>query len=373
MTTIVPVALSARQYSIAIGASLLKDEAPFAQALPQKSARVMIVSNTTIAPVYEPVLRATLAKLGIEALSVTLPDGEAYKDWQTLNLIFDALLEHACDRQTTIIALGGGVVGDIAGFAASSYQRGIPFIQVPTTLLAQVDSSVGGKTGVNHPRGKNMVGAFYQPKLVVIDTDTLATLPLREFRAGIAEIIKYGAALDATFFAWLEQNMDALMARDATALTHAIRRSCEIKAMVVADDEFETKKQGGRAILNFGHTFGHAVETAMGYGAWLHGEAVACGMVMAADFSAAHGTLPASTSQRIRALIARAGLPTQLPHVSSTELIAHMARDKKNSSGQIRLILLDELAKARIDGTHDRTAIESFLDRQPRANAVMDA
>lgn len=368
MNTSVTVALNHRAYSIAIGTSLLQDAALFKQALPASTRRVMIVSNTTIAPLYASTLHATLANLGLDVLAVTLPDGEAYKDWQTLNLIFDALLEHACDRQTTLVALGGGVVGDIAGFAAASYQRGVPFIQVPTTLLAQVDSSVGGKTGVNHPRGKNMIGAFYQPKLVVIDTETLNTLPMRELRAGVAEIIKYGAALDHAFFAWLEEHVDALLARDANALIHAIRRSCEIKAQVVADDEFETNKQGGRAILNFGHTFGHAIETAMGYGAWLHGEAVACGMVLAADFSAAHGALPASVAKRIRALVARAGLPTELPQVTSAELIAHMSRDKKNSDGRIKLILLDDLARARIDGTHTRAVIAAFLDQQARSS-----
>jgi 3-dehydroquinate synthase len=278
---------------------------------------------------------------------VVLPDGEVFKDWQTLNLIFDSLLQHTCDRKTILFALGGGVVGDMTGFAAASYMRGVPFVQVPTTLLAQVDSSVGGKTGINHPMGKNMVGAFYQPLRVVCDLDTLKTLPARELSAGLAEIIKYGPIADMAFLDWIEAHVDRLRACDAQALAYAVRRSCEIKAWVVGQDERES---GLRAILNFGHTFGHAIEAGLGYGQWLHGEAVGCGMVMAAQLSCALGLLSASFVQRLTHLIARAGLPTVGPILDAQDnagrYLALMRSDKKADAGEIRFIVVDENAGA---------------------------
>jgi 3-dehydroquinate synthase len=296
---------------------------------------------------------------------VVLPDGEQHKDWHTLNQIFDALLSHRCDRKTLLVALGGGVVGDMVGFAAATYQRGVPFVQVPTTLLAQVDSSVGGKTAINHPLGKNMIGAFYQPQHVLIDTDVLSTLPEREFCAGLAEVIKYGIALDEAFFVWLEQNMAALRARVPDALRHAIQRSCEIKAAVVADDELELKKEGGRALLNFGHTFGHAIETSLGYGVWLHGEAVGCGMALATSMSLRSGRISSDDANRIITLIERAGLQTSLPktaQITPAGLLEHMSRDKKNESGIIRLILLSRIGESAVDATQGKEAILRFLD-----------
>jgi 3-dehydroquinate synthase len=263
------VSLGARSYPIIIGAGLLDAPELLLAYLPQ--AYVALVTNTTLWPLFGQALAARLEARQIKVLPIVLADGEEHKDWTTLNRIFDALLEHSCDRKTTLIALGGGVIGDIVGFAAASYQRGVPFIQIPTTLLAQVDSSVGGKTAINHPRGKNMIGAFYQPQLVLADTRSLGSLPEREFRSGLAEVIKYGLILDAAFFSWLEAHMDALMQRDDQTLMVAIRRCCEIKAQVVAADERETAREGGCALLNLGHTFGHAIETALGYGVWLHG------------------------------------------------------------------------------------------------------
>jgi 3-dehydroquinate synthase len=360
-TSTVNVEIGARRYPIRIGAGLLDD---LTAIVAETSGRPVIVTNTTIFPLYGESLVSRLREAGKDVLSIVLADGESHKDWQTLNQIFDALLAHACDRKTTLIALGGGVIGDMTGFAAATYQRGIPFIQIPTTLLAQVDSSVGGKTAINHPLGKNMIGAFYQPRLVVIDTDTLNTLPPREYRSGLAEVIKYGIALDRQFFEWLETNIDALNRRDATALTYAIKRSCEIKAAVVADDEHETK--GGRALLNFGHTFGHAIETAMGYGVWLHGEAVACGMVQATQFSHALGRIDAETAERITALIAKAGLPITTPDISAATMLEHMSRDKKNEAGTIHLILLNALAKSVVDGTIARQAIADFLTQHKK-------
>jgi 3-dehydroquinate synthase len=276
----VPIALGERSYDIVIGAGLFADASSWAGLPPAASA--LIVTNTTVAPLYEQALRTAIAPHFKAIHSVRLPDGEAHKDWATLNLVFDALLANACDRKTVLFALGGGVVGDMTGFAAASYMRGVPFVQVPTTLLAQVDSSVGGKTAINHPLGKNMIGAFYQPQRVVCDLDSLRTLPPRELAAGLAEVIKYGPIADMDFLAWIEDHIDALLARDPQALAYAIQRSCEIKAWVVGQDERES---GLRAILNFGHTFGHAIESGLGYGEWLHGEAVGCGMVMATELS----------------------------------------------------------------------------------------
>jgi 3-dehydroquinate synthase len=285
---------------------------------------------------------------------VSLPDGEEFKSWQTLNLIFDALLEYGCDRKTILFALGGGVVGDMTGFAAASYMRGVPFVQVPTTLLAQVDSSVGGKTGINHPLGKNMIGAFYQPLMVVCDLETLKTLPDRELSAGLAEIIKYGPIADLGFLAWIEDNIDALMAREARALAYAVRRSCEIKAWVVAQDERES---GLRAILNFGHTFGHAIEAGLGYGQWLHGEAVGCGMVMAAELSCRLGLVEPDLVRRLTDLIQKAGLPVTAPRLAEPDNAGRyldlMRLDKKAQGGEIRFVVIDGPASAAVRSAPD--------------------
>jgi len=353
------LALDERSYAIEIGPGLLTRGIP--HRFLQEATAVIVVSNEVVFPLYGSALMATITATGARAFSIILPDGEAHKDWQTLNRIFDGLLEHACDRRSLLVALGGGVVGDIVGFAAATYQRGVKFVQIPTTLLAQVDSSVGGKTAINHPLGKNMVGAFHQPRHVLIDTDVLHTLPDREYRAGLAEVIKYGVGLDTDFFAWLEANIDALNAREQQSLAYAIRRSCEIKAAVVADDEFETNRGGGRALLNFGHTFGHAIESSLGYGVWLHGEAVGCGMALAAGFSASRGLLPEADARRIAALLGRAGLPTTPPEIAAETMLDHMSRDKKNEHGAIRLVLLDRIGHSLLDGTSPPEVIAAFL------------
>ncbi|HEY0663454.1 MAG TPA: 3-dehydroquinate synthase [Thiobacillaceae bacterium] len=335
------VDLGDRSYPIHIGSGLLGRADLILPHLAQK--RVVVVTNTTVAPLYLDRLTATLAAAGVSAMPVVLPDGEAYKNWETLNLVFDALLTQRAERKTTLIALGGGVIGDMTGFAVACYQRGMPFIQIPTTLLSQVDSSVGGKTGINHPFGKNMIGAFYQPKLVLADTDTLKTLPPRELSAGLAEVIKYGLIWDAEFLAWLEANMDKLRALDPAAITHAIYRSCEIKAQVVGEDE----REGGiRAILNLGHTFGHAIETGMGYGNWLHGEAVAAGMVLAAQVSQRMGWLTDADVERTRALIRAAGLPDVAPDLGLEKWLDYMGHDKKVEGGKLRFVLLKKLGEA---------------------------
>lgn len=349
------VDLGDRSYPIYIGADLL---AKAELLLPHiRGRQVCIVTNTTLAPLYLEPLRRALAPL--QADVVTLPDGEQHKDWQTLNRIFDALLQARHNRSTTLIALGGGVVGDMTGFAAACYQRGVDFIQLPTTLLAQVDSSVGGKTGINHPLGKNMIGAFYQPNCVVVDTAALASLPDKELSAGLAEVIKYGLIADRDFFSWLETNMAALLQRDQAALVYAIERSCRIKAEVVAADE----REGGiRAILNLGHTFGHAIETALGYGAWLHGEAVAAGMCMAADLSRRMGWLDAAEVQRIAALLQVARLPTRSPpQLTVQRYLSLMAVDKKVLDGQLRLVLLEALGRARVSADIPHEAVVSAL------------
>ena len=338
------VALDERSYPIIIGSHLLENDA-FARHVPGK--RVAIVTNTTVAPLYLERLSAMLEAAGKRCIPIVLPDGEEEKNVHNLMRIFDVLLENKCDRKTTLLALGGGVIGDMTGFAAATYMRGVPFVQVPTTLLAQVDSSVGGKTAINHPLGKNMIGAFYQPQSVLADTSTLMSLPPRELSAGLAEVIKHGAIIDAEFFRWQEQNMDKLMARDAKALAYSIQRSCEIKADVVRQDERES---GLRAILNFGHTFGHAIEAGMGYGEWLHGEAVGCGMVMAADLSTRLGYLDAADRDRIVALVRAAGLPTVAPDLGIGRWLELMEVDKKNEDGQIRFILLKPLGTATITG-----------------------
>jgi 3-dehydroquinate synthase len=355
------VSLAQRTYPILIGPGLL-GQMP---ALPGVT-RVAIVTNEVVAPLYLERLRVAFENVGVEVTAVTLPDGETYKNWESLSTIHDRLLETRCDRATPVVALGGGVVGDLAGFAAATYQRGVPFIQVPTTLLAQVDSSVGGKTGINHPRGKNMIGAFWQPRMVIADTDTLDTLPDRELSAGIAEIIKYGLIRDPAFFVWLEANMDKLIARDSEALTYAIERSCANKAEVVAGDELETAKEGGRALLNLGHTFGHAIETGVGYGAWLHGEAVAAGTVMAAELSRRLGWLADADVERIFSLIGRARLPLRGPALGSDTYLDLMGHDKKVVAGRLRLVLLKRLGEAvtwaDAPQTEIRAAIEACSD-----------
>ena len=342
------VDLGDRSYPIYIGKKLI--EQPLLEKH-LKGRQVMIVSNETVAPLYLDKLMAQFEAVAADV--VVLPDGERFKDMEHLNLIFDALLEKRHNRTTTLIALGGGVIGDMTGFAAACYQRGVTFIQVPTTLLSQVDSSVGGKTGVNHRLGKNMIGAFHQPVAVIADTDALLTLPERELSAGLAEVIKYGLIYDRRFFDWLEANIDALRQRDADALSYAIYRSCEIKAEVVAQDERES---GIRALLNLGHTFGHAIETSQGYGTWLHGEAVGTGMLMAADLSARMGWIAPQDLERIRNLLVVAGLPVEAPEsMTPEEFIGLMAVDKKVLDGQLRLVLMKSIGEAVVTDQIDRT------------------
>ncbi|PMS20761.1 3-dehydroquinate synthase [Trinickia dabaoshanensis] len=339
----VNVDLGDRSYPIRIGADLIGQTELFAPHIAGSS--ITIVTNETVEPLYGDALRAALAPLGKQVSTVVLPDGEAFKHWETLNAIFDALLGGKADRKTTLIALGGGVIGDMTGFAAACYMRGVPFIQVPTTLLSQVDSSVGGKTGINHPLGKNMIGAFHQPQAVIADIASLRTLPERELAAGLAEIIKTAAIADAAFFEWLEQNIEALNRREPAALMHAVKRSCEVKASVVAADE----REGGlRAILNFGHTFGHAIEAGLGYGEWLHGEAVGCGMVMAADLSVRLGLLDDAVRRRLVALIEAVRLPTRAPALGDSRYIELMKVDKKAEAGTIKFILLKQLGETLI-------------------------
>jgi len=338
---VVPVETGESRYDILIGAGLLDEPASW-QGLP-KAAQALIVSNTTVAPLYAERLQRALAPHYGRVGLLALPDGEAHKDWLTLNAIFDRLLADGADRKTVLFALGGGVVGDMTGFAAACYMRGVPFVQVPTTLLAQVDSSVGGKTAINHPLGKNMIGAFYQPRRVVCDLATLATLPARELSAGLAEVIKYGPIADIAFLDWIEANLDALLARDAEALAYAVRRSCEIKAWVVGQDERES---GLRAILNFGHTFGHAIEAGLGYGQWLHGEAVGCGMLMASELSAQLGLVPAVFVDRLRRLIERAGLPVRGPALGAERYLELMSVDKKAEGGEIRFVVIESPGRA---------------------------
>ncbi|MEJ2653358.1 MAG: 3-dehydroquinate synthase [Gammaproteobacteria bacterium] len=354
MKTLV-VDLGERSYPIYIGEGLLARADQLRAHIGGR--QVLIVTNDTVAPLYLQQAREAVADT--QCHSVTLPDGERYKNWETLNRIFDALLENRCDRRVTVIALGGGVIGDMAGFAAACYQRGVPFIQVPTTLLAQVDSSVGGKTGVNHPLGKNMIGAFHQPNCVLIDTATLRTLPDRELSAGLAEIIKYGLIRDVAFLEWLEANMDALLERDAAALAEAIERSCRNKAEVVAADERES---GVRALLNLGHTFGHAIETGLGYGVWLHGEAVAAGMCMAAALSARLGWIGAAEAARIDGIVQRARLPVRAPaRLDPDRMLQLMAVDKKAQEGVIRLVLLRAVGEAVVTADYDPLMLREIL------------
>ena len=349
----VPIALSERSYDILIGHGLLADASAW-RGLP-RAAAALIVTNTTVAPLYADALRAALAPHYARVFVLALPDGEAHKDWATLNRIFDTLLAEASDRKTVLFALGGGVVGDMTGFAAACYMRGVPFVQVPTTLLAQVDSSVGGKTAINHPLGKNMIGAFYQPQRVVCDLDTLRTLPPRELSAGLAEVIKYGPIADTAFLDWIEANVDALVAREPAALAHAVRRSCEIKAWVVAQDERES---GIRAILNFGHTFGHAIEAGLGFGEWLHGEAVGCGMVMALNLSQRLGLVDAAFVQRVTRLIERAGLPVRGPALGAARYLELMRHDKKAEAGEIRFVVIEAPGRAAVRAAPDALVAE---------------
>jgi 3-dehydroquinate synthase len=350
------VELGERSYPILIGSGLLADPDCYLPYL--RGRQVLVVSNETVAPLYLDALHTALQ--GLDCHNLILPDGEQYKTLETLNRIFDALLEARLGRDVTLIALGGGVVGDMAGFAAACYQRGVDFIQVPTTLLAQVDSSVGGKTGVNHPHGKNMIGAFHQPRAVIADTDTLRTLPARELAAGLAEVVKYGLIRDAGFFAWLEANREPLLARQPGALAEAIERSCRNKAEVVAADEREA---GQRALLNLGHTFGHAIEAGLGYGVWLHGEAVAAGMVLAAELSARLGWLDDAALARTRALLAAFGLPVDPPaELSAARWLELMAVDKKVQAGRLRLVLLHGIGASEVTAAFDPAALQGLLD-----------
>lgn len=350
------VSLADRSYPIHIGNGLLGQADLILPYLKRK--QVAIVSNTTVAPLYMQAIAQPLRDAGVSVIEIILPDGEAYKNNETLQTIYDHLLQNRCERNTTLIALGGGVIGDLTGYAAATYLRGVPFIQVPTTLLSQVDSSVGGKTGINHPLGKNMIGAFYQPKLVLADIDTLKTLPQRELSAGVAEVIKYGLIRDADFFSWLETNMSALMALDTAVASYAIYRSCQNKAEVVAADEHE---QGERALLNLGHTFGHAIENAMGYGVWLHGEAVATGTVMAADLSQRMGWLNEAQIARIKIIMQAAKLPIEAPDLGVEEYLRLMQLDKKVSDGRIRLILQQDIGKAIITADYDADKLKQTL------------
>jgi 3-dehydroquinate synthase len=343
-STFTPVALQVelgeRSYPITIGHDLLSNSELLTRHVAGK--RVAVVTNDKVGPLYLPRVRKLLEDAGKQVTEIVLPDGEEQKTWASLMKVFDVLLAEKCDRKTTLVALGGGVIGDLTGFAAASYMRGVPFVQIPTTLLSQVDSSVGGKTGINHPLGKNMIGAFYQPQAVIADTATLHTLPPRELAAGLAEVIKHGAIIDAPFFDWIEANIGKLVAKDNAALAYSIQRSCEIKADVVRQDE----REGGlRAILNFGHTFGHAIENGLGYGQWLHGEAVGCGMVMAADLSHRLGYIDAVSKDRLTALVKAAGLPVVAPDLGAARWLELMEVDKKNEGGAIKFILIKPLGQ----------------------------
>jgi 3-dehydroquinate synthase len=348
------VALGERSYPIYIGAGVLERGELYRPYLGGGSAA--IVTNDIVAPLYLPKLRRALAVPRL--IEIVVADGEQAKGWPTLEKIFDALLAAQCGRDTLLVALGGGVVGDLAGLAAALYQRGMPFVQVPTTLLAQVDSSVGGKTAINHARGKNMIGAFHQPRAVISDVTTLDTLPERELRAGLAEVIKHGLALDAAFVEWLEDHMESLLIRDREKLGYAIRRCCELKAQVVAEDEREA---GVRALLNFGHTFGHAIEAATGYGSWLHGEAIGAGMVMAAELSRREGLIAEADVKRVRGLVERAGLPTSGPALAPENLMQLMALDKKAAQGKLRFVVLEGIGRAAVRGGIEQRRVREAI------------
>jgi 3-dehydroquinate synthase len=353
---VLEVRLGERSYPIHIGRGLAGEPSLYEPHVAGR--RAAVVTSETVAGLHAGKVERALKEAGAHPMRIVLPDGEEHKNWQVLDRIFEGLLRAQADRRTVVVAVGGGVVGDMAGFAAATYQRGVSHLQVPTTLLAQVDSSVGGKTAINHPLGKNMIGAFHQPVAVVADTELLDTLPPRELSAGLAEVLKYGAIADSDFLAWVERNAEALRGRDPEALAYAIRRSCEIKAGVVAADEREA---GVRALLNFGHTFAHAIEAAGGYGNWLHGEAVAAGMVMAARFSARQGRIPAASADRLAAVVARLGLPVTPPRFEVQAWLELMGRDKKNLDGRITLILLEELGRAAIVKDAPVRDLESFL------------
>ena len=353
------VEFGARSYSILIGRGLLRDPATWADIPPATCAAV--VTNETVSALYAEAVLSALTPLFRRTLVIALPDGEGHKDWSTLNTIFDRLLDAGCDRKSILIALGGGVVGDLTGFAAACFMRGIGFVQVPTTLLAQVDSSVGGKTGINHPRGKNMIGAFHQPLRVVADTDTLMSLPQRELVAGLAEVIKYGAIADDGFTTWLDTNLERLLKRDDEALRYAIRRSCEIKSGIIERDERES---GIREILNFGHTFGHAIEAGLGFGKWLHGEAVGCGMVMAADLSRRLGRIASGDVDRLVSLVHRTGLPISVGSIGCETILDLMRGDKKARGGQIRFVVLESPGHAAVASAPDdmvRDAVSAHI------------
>lgn len=351
------VGLAERSYPIHIGSGLLQRIELLLPHIPRK--RTVIVSNTTVAPLYLKQLSDELVASGVQVQSIILPDGEKYKSGESLNKIYDALLTARSERSTPLIALGGGVIGDITGYAAATYLRGVPFIQIPTTLLSQVDSSVGGKTGINHPLGKNMIGAFYQPRVVLADTGVLDTLPSRELSAGIAEVIKYGLIRDLPFLEWLEANMDKLLARDTETLQYAIARSCQNKAEVVGNDERES---GERALLNLGHTFGHAIENGMGYGVWLHGEAVAAGTIMAADLAQRLGWLSSHDVERVRILFERARLPSVSPKLGAVKYLELMGLDKKVDDGKIRFVLLKALGHAVITSDVPPAMLEQTVE-----------
>lgn len=352
---ILKVDLGTRSYPIVIGSGLLGDAALLQKHVPGRD--VMIVSNTVVSPLYSGKVREALGDRRV--VEATLPDGEEHKTLATVARVLDVLVANRFGRDCTIVALGGGVVGDMAGFAAACYQRGVAFVQVPTTLLAQVDSSVGGKTGVNHPGGKNLIGAFHQPQSVVADTETLRTLPDRELRAGLAEVIKYGLICDAQFFAWLEDHLDELLAHEPTALAYVIRRSCEIKAEIVGRDE---REQGDRALLNLGHTFGHAVESATGYTKWLHGEAVGAGLMMAATMSQECGQLTSADVERLRRLLERTGLPTSAREVPAATALQHMRMDKKVKAGRMRLVLLRGIGASHVTADYPEAALQRTLE-----------
>ncbi|EPI8559403.1 3-dehydroquinate synthase [Vibrio fluvialis] len=353
----ITVSLDERSYPISIGAGLFNDPALLSLSAKQK---VLIITNHTVAPLYADKITALLDQKGCQSAVLELPDGEQYKSLDTFNTVMSYLLEHNYSRDVVIVALGGGVIGDLVGFAAACYQRGVDFIQIPTTLLSQVDSSVGGKTAVNHPLGKNMIGAFYQPKAVIIDTNCLSTLPVREFAAGMAEVIKYGIIYDYDFFVWLEQNMDSLYALDEQALSYAIARCCQIKAEVVAQDE---KESGIRALLNLGHTFGHAIEAELGYGNWLHGEAVAAGTVMAAKTAQLQGLISQEQLDRIQAILQKANLPVHTPDsMSFDDFMKHMMRDKKVLAGELRLVLPTSIGTSDVVKGVPEAVIEQAID-----------
>ena len=350
------VALGSRSYPIHIGAGLIGSADLYSPYL--RGGAAAIVTNAVVAPFYLAKVRQALEAAGARSTEIIVPDGEQAKSWQGVAQIVDALVDAPLGRDGLVVALGGGVVGDLAGFAAAVYQRGVPFVQVPTSLLAQVDASVGGKTAINHARAKNMIGAFHQPSAVISDLATLDTLPERELRCGIAEVIKHGLALDASFVEWLESNVEKLLKRDRVALAHAVRRSCELKARIVAEDERES---GARALLNFGHTFGHAIEAGTGYGAWLHGEAIAAGMVMAAELSLLQGFISKREVERVRSLLERAGLPVTGPALAPEKLMGLMALDKKAAKGKTRFVLLEAIGRAALRADVDDAAARQAI------------